>query len=189
MLLPPQGRWGHRRVVRAFGPGILRSDGTIDREALAALIFAQPSARRRLDAATHPAVGLEIAARVLGGWLRCRTTLVVDMPLLFESGFHRLTAPRVLVACSADIQLRRLLARDALERAAAEARTAAQMPLAAKRRLADVTLENDGGLAELEQQVDALVAQLRRRQWLHRLLSPLGVAAAAALALLWRASV
>lgn len=184
-----QGRWGYRRAVRAFGTGILRSDGTIDREALAALVFAEPAARRRLDAATHPAVGLEIARRILSGWLRCRGALVVDMPLLFESGFSRLTRPTVLVACSADTQLRRLLARDALEAAAAEARIASQMPLADKRRLADVTLDNDGSPAELEHQVHALAARLQRHAWLHRwLLSPVGVGAATALALLWRAS-
>ncbi|PSC73736.1 dephospho-kinase [Micractinium conductrix] len=106
------------------------------------------------------------------------------MPLLFESGFYRLTRPRVLVACSPATQLRRVRARDGLSAEAAAARVAAQMPLEAKHRLSDVVLENDGGVAELAAQVDALAERLRRRARLHRcLLSPpalLGVVAAAA---------
>ena len=109
------------------------------------------------------------------------------MPLLFESGFYLLTRPRVLVACSPATQLRRLMQRDALERAAAEARMAAQMPLEAKRRLADVVIENDRSLEALRAQVDALAARLQRHAWLHRwVLSPVGLLTGAAVAaLLW----
>lgn len=150
-------------------------------------MFADAAQRRRLEAATFPAVGLELARLILLAWARCQPVCVVDMPLLFESGFYRLTRPRVLVACSPATQLRRLMQRDALERAAAKARIAAQMPLGAKRRLADVVLENDGSPAELRQQVGQLVAALRRGAWLHCwLLSPPGLlGAAAASLLLW----
>lgn len=106
---------------------------------------------------------------------------MIDMPLLFETGFAAVTRPRVLVACSPSTQLARLRARDGLDAAAAEARAAAQMPLARKRALADIIVENDGSRAELEMEVAALVTRLRRRAWLHRwLLSPVGLAAAAA---------
>ncbi|EFN59160.1 hypothetical protein CHLNCDRAFT_138020 [Chlorella variabilis] len=147
-----KGRWGYRRVVAAFGPTILRSDGEIDREALAALVFHDAQQRRRLNAATHPAVGAELARLALLAWLRCRPVLVVDMPLLFETGFARLTSPNVLVACSPAIQLQRLRERDGLAQAAAQARIAAQMPVEAKRRLAGVVLENDGTQQELRAQ-------------------------------------
>ncbi|KAL4431032.1 hypothetical protein ABPG75_006288 [Micractinium tetrahymenae] len=183
------GRWGYRRVVRAFGPGVLHSDGALDREALASLVFSDAAARRRLNAATHPAVGLALAQRLLLAWLRCEPLLVVDMPLLFETGFHRLCRPRVLVACSPETQRARLAARDGLAPAAVEARLAAQMPLAAKRRLASLVLENDGSREQLAAQVDALVTALRQRAWAHRyLLSPPGLlagAAAAATAWAW----
>lgn len=109
------------------------------------------------------------------------------MPLLFESGAYLLCRPRVLVACSPGVQLARLMQRDALERVAAEARMQAQMPLHAKRRLADLVLDNDGTPQQLAAQVERLTAVLRRRAWLHRwLLSPVGLLAAAAAALLWR---
>ena len=177
-----QGRWGYRRVVAAFGPAILLPDGELDRLALAELVFSDPGTRRRLNAATHPAVGLELARRLLLSWLRCEPVVVVDMPLLFESGAYLITRPRVLVACSPATQVLRLMARDGLDEAAARARVAAQMPLEQKRRLADVVVENEGGLQELQHRAQALAQQLRRGTWVHRLvLSPLGLAAAAAL--------
>lgn len=174
-------------MVAAFGPTILRSDGEIDREALAALVFHDAQQRRRLNAATHPAVGAELARLALLAWLRCRPVLVVDMPLLFETGFARLTSPNVLVACSPAIQLQRLRERDGLAQAAAQARIAAQMPVEAKRRLAGVVLENDGTQQELRAQVEQLVRRLRRHAWLHQcVLSPVGLLGTTATALfLW----
>ena len=151
-------------------------------------MFADAAQRRRLNAASFPAIGLELARQILAAWALCRPVAIVDMPLLFESGFYLVTRPRVMVACSSSTQLRRLMQRDALEQAAAEARMAAQMPLAAKRRRADIVLENDGSLAELEAQIEALVARLQRHAWLHRwVLSPVGLlaGAAAAAGMLW----
>lgn len=172
----------------SFCPASPPPPGEVDREALAALVFADAVQRRRLNAASFPAIGLELGRQILLAWGQCRPAVVVDMPLLFESGFYLLTRPRVLVACSPATQLRRLMQRDALERAAAEARMAAQMPLEAKRRRADIVLENDGSLQELDKQVEALVARLQRHAWLHRwVLSPVGllVGAAAAAGVLW----
>ncbi len=165
----------------------LSTAGQVDREALASLVFSDAAARRRLNAATHPAVGLALAQRILLSWLRCEPLLVVDMPLLFETGFHRLCWPRVLVACSPQTQAARLAARDGLPATAVEARLAAQMPLAAKRRLASMVVDNDGSREQLAAQVEALVAALRQRAWAHRfLLSPPGLlAGAAAVAAAW----
>lgn len=161
--------------------------GQLDREALANLAFSNAAARRRLNAATHPAVGLALAQRIVISWLRCEPLLVVDMPLLFETGFYRLCRPRVLVACSPGTQRARLAARDGLPTAAVEARLAAQMPLAAKRRLASIVLDNDGSREQLAAQVGDLVAALQQRAWLHRyLLSPPGLlAGTAAVAAAW----
>lgn len=150
---PLQGRWGYRRVVTTFGPEVLRPDGQLDREVLAELVFTHPSARRRLNQATHPAVGLELARQLLWAWLRGKRVLVVDMPLLFESGAWRLCSLCVLVTAGPELQLARLMARDGLPHDAAAARVAAQMPLEEKRRRADMVLQNDGSLEELQGQV------------------------------------
>lgn len=149
-------------------------------------MFDDAAARRRLEAATFPAIAAELARGIVSAWARCQPVCVVDMPLLFESGAYVLCRPRVLVACSPRVQLERLMRRDAMQRAAAEARVAAQMPLEAKRRLADAVIDNDGSPQQLAAQVERLAAALRRRAWLHRwLLSPAGVLAAAAAAALW----
>ncbi len=103
------------------------------------------------------------------------------MPLLFETGFWRLTRPRVLVACSPEVQRQRLMQRDTLLQAGADARISSQMPLEAKRRLADVVLDNDGSLEQLRQQVEQLLRQLQRHAFLHTyLLSPVGLVVGAA---------
>ena len=108
------------------------------------------------------------------------------MPLLFETGFDKLTRPTILITCSPAVQLRRLIERNNMTSEDAEARIAAQMPAEQKSKLADVILNNDGTLEELQTKV-AVIEQLQLRQgrWLHLiLLSPIGVAAT--LSLLWR---
>ena len=79
---------------------------------------------------------------------------VIDMPLLFESGTHRFTRPRVLVACDEETQKKRLMARNRLTAQQASARISAQMPLEAKRNLADVVIDNNGSLDATREQVN-----------------------------------
>lgn len=108
------------------------------------------------------------------------------MPLLFETGSHRLTRPTVLVAADPAAQLARLVSRDGCDEAAARARVAAQMPLEAKARLAGVVIDNSGPLEALAPQVDALAARLRRGALLPGLLtSPPGALLAALAARAW----
>jgi len=110
------------------------------------------------------------------------------MPLLFESGSHRLTRPRVLVAADPATQLQRLVARDGLSEAAAAARIAAQMPLESKVELADIIIDNNGSLDELRRKVEGLGERLRggRGVLLWGLLtSPLGLGLGLVAARVW----
>jgi dephospho-CoA kinase len=142
-------------------------------------VFSDAAARRRLNAATHLPIAVALAARLLSAWLRCVPVVVVDVPLLFESGMWRLTWPNVVVAAPAAAQAARLAARDGLDAPAVAARLSALMGDAERKRRADVVVENAGGLAELEAAADALATRLRRGGWVHKwLLSPVGVAAA-----------
>lgn len=93
-----------------FVLGPICPPGDIDREALGELVFGNPAARRRLNTATHLPVLLALLRELLRCWLQCSPVMVVDMPLLFETGFSRVTCPRVLVACSPEVQVRRCLA-------------------------------------------------------------------------------
>lgn len=90
---------------------------------------------------------------------------VVDMPLLFETGAYRLTWPRVLVACDAETQLKRLMARDNSGTDASEARVASQMPLEAKRKLASAVIDNSGTLEATRDQARLLSRIPNRIDW------------------------
>ncbi|KAF6255164.1 dephospho-CoA kinase [Scenedesmus sp. NREL 46B-D3] len=174
-----KGSWGYRRIVAAFGRSILNERGEIDRARLGQLVFADAAARRRLNKATHAPVALELMRQLAGHWLRLRRLVVIDMPLLFETGTHKLTSSSVVVACTPQLQLQRVMQRDSCSAADAKARIATQMPLERKVQLADAVLENNGSLEELQQQVVELVGGLQARSCSakHVVLSPPGLAA------------
>lgn len=153
------GTPGHRKVVEAFGDAVLAEDGSIDRRALAAVVFEDPDARRALESITHPEV-----FRMLGEEVERRRdtddVVVFDAPLIVETGFDEATDVLVVVALDPALQLERVLARG-MDRAEAEARIAAQASPEARRSRADEVLRNDGDLEDLERQVDALWERLR----------------------------
>jgi dephospho-CoA kinase len=135
----------HRSILRAFGRRVLGEGGLIDREALAALAFASPSALRRLEAATHPGILAEMRRRLRG----CPGPVaVVDAPLLFEAGIEGEFDACVLVTAGPRVRLARAVARG-MERSDALRRMRAQWPQARKERLADVILPNESSLAAL----------------------------------------
>ncbi len=157
------GSPGLAEIVQSFGPGVLAADGSLDRKGLAALVFTDETARKRLNAITHPRVRQLAQARFAELAQQGVSLAGYDVPLLFEVGLEQLLRPVVVVAASEDTQLARIVARDGASEADARARIAAQLPLAEKRRRADYVLENDGSLAELSAQVDGLLEKLRAR--------------------------
>lgn len=170
------GRWGYRRIVRAFGRRVTVDPAVpgapLDRAALGALAFADPAARRALNAATHLPITLSLLARVLAAWLTCKLVVVVDMPLLFETGAWRVTRPRVLVDAPVKTRRERLMQRDGLDKTAADARLAAQAPADWKRARCRFVIDNDGSLEDVRASAAAIAAALRRGTWVHALLSP-----------------
>ncbi len=150
-------------IRAAFGPGVLAADGGLDRRALGDLVFADAAARRRLEAITHP----RIHARMLA-WLQERRAqglpaAVCDIPLLFEAGYgERGSFVDVVWVVAADPaeQVRRLMRRDGLGRAAALARIRAQWPLAEKVRRADLVLDNGASPEDLAARAKAAWAAL-----------------------------
>jgi dephospho-CoA kinase len=142
-------------VVARFGRGIVGADGAIDRTALGALVFADPRALADLNALVHPRVRREIARRIAEHESAASPAPValVDAALLVETGLHRDLDALVVVACRAETQLARAVARGGLTEAEARARIAAQAPLAEKIAVADHVIDNDGPLAETKAQV------------------------------------
>ncbi len=152
------------RVLAAF-PHDARTlpDGSLDRRALGAAVFADAGKRRRLNALLHPAIARELVSRLRAAFASGAHVVALDAPLLYESrSLLRLCDATCVVACSPDTQLARLRARDPdLSEEDARRRIAAQLPLADKVRQATYVVDNNGSEEEMMQQVRALVTQWR----------------------------
>ena len=146
-------------IARAFGTGLVDATGALDRDRMRALVFAQPAARQQLEAIVHPLVAELSRQRAQDAIEAGRRLLVFDIPLLVESGMRLPEMHAVLVVdCRQETQIERVMARNALPRAAIESILAAQATRAARRAAADAVLYNDGlSLPALQARVDALV--------------------------------
>ena len=155
------GSPGLGAVVARFGPTILGPDGTLDRARLGAIVFSDPEARRDLEAIVHPFVrqGIE---DFFGALPVSEPFAVADVPLLYETGRNDRFGAVIVVACTPEAQLERVMARDALTRADAERRIASQWPIAEKVERADYVIRTDGTYADTDSQVLELVRRLRR---------------------------
>lgn len=155
------GSPGLAAVVDRFGAGVLEPDGTLDRGALAAVVFSDPDARRDLERILHPAI--YGAIHDWFGALPAHTRLAVaDIPLLFETGHQRDFDRILVVACPPDEQVRRVMRRDGVSEAEAHARLAAQWSIADKVALADDVIWTTGSRDETKREVDELVSRLTR---------------------------
>lgn len=156
------GTPGLARVVERFGPALLQPDGTLDRAALARIVFADPAARAGLEAIVHPEVYRRI--REWSANLPAGTPLAIaDIPLLFETGHERDFDRVIVCACEPEEQVRRLMARDGLDEAAARARLAAQWPIAEKAARADYVIRTDGSFGETDRRVEEVWGKLRTK--------------------------
>ncbi|SDZ09594.1 dephospho-CoA kinase [Micromonospora pattaloongensis] len=147
------GTDGLREIVATFGAGVLAPDGTLDRPALAAVVFGDDSARRALEAITHPRVRARSAELVAAA--SPDAIVVNDVPLLVEVGLAPTYHLVVVVEAGRAVRLRRLVEHRGMTEAQAYARIAAQAGDAQRRAVADVLLRNDGSLGQLEAAVDA----------------------------------
>lgn len=157
------GTEGFQEVVDAFGSDVVAPDGSLDRGALARVVFNDPEKRKTLESIVHPRVGLEIA-RTVEERRDTDDVVVLDVPLLLEApgGSARFADLVVVVAASTEQQLERLAAKG-MDREDAEARIASQMPMEEKIERADRVIHNDGSLEDLEGQVDELWREISAR--------------------------
>jgi dephospho-CoA kinase len=145
------GSEGLAAVAEAFGPGVLTPDGSLDRPALAAVVFADPDARRRLDGIVHPLVRARAAE--LAAAAPADAVVVHDVPLLVETG--QATSYDLVVVVAADVETRvARLVRRGLAEPDARARIAAQATDEQRNAVADVVLDNSGTPEQLAAQVD-----------------------------------
>jgi dephospho-CoA kinase len=142
-------------IAAAFGEDILLPDGRLDRGRLGRIIFADPVARARLNAITHPRIRERMDAEITARRSR-PGVLIVDIPLLYENDRTRAVETVIVVWVDPKTQLRRLQERDGLSVAEARQRIAAQMPLDEKRARADVVIDNSGSRENTRRQVEAV---------------------------------
>jgi dephospho-CoA kinase len=150
------GTPGLAAVVDAFGPGVVGPDGALDRPALAAVVFADPAARARLDAIVHPLVRARAAA--LAAEAPVDAVVVHDVPLLVETGRWEPYDLVLVVQADPETRVARLVRRGLAE-ADARARMAAQATDEQRRAVADVVLDNSGSQEELAAQVERFWAE------------------------------
>jgi dephospho-CoA kinase len=144
------GTPGLAAVVEAFGEGVLGADGGLDRPALAAIVFADPDARRRLDGIVHPLVRARAAELVAA--VPPDAVVVHDVPLLVETGQAGSYDLVLVVEADPATRIERLVGRG-LSEDDARARIAAQATDEQRRAVADVVLDNSGSREELAAQV------------------------------------
>ena len=155
------GSPGLRAIVERFGPSVVRGDGTLDRAAVAGIIFTDRAARADLEAIVHPDV-----YRRIREWFAklppATAAAVADIPLLFETGHQHDFDVVVVAACAPGEQIRRLAVRDGLSEEAARARLDAQWPIGEKVSRADYVIRTDGTFSETDAQIAAVHGALLR---------------------------
>ena len=152
------GTPGFGSVVDRFGPDVVAADGTLDRRALAGLVFDDPAALADLNAIVHPPVRAAIADRLaeLSG---TDDVVVLEIPLLVESGRSYGESAVIVVDCPEYVALRRLVVRG-MDEADARRRMAAQLSRADRLAAADLVIDNSGPVEALEPQVAEAWARL-----------------------------
>jgi dephospho-CoA kinase len=145
-------------VVDAFGPAVLASDGTIDRGKLGGIVFRDPKALQRLEAAVHPATIAEVILRILQA---TEPVVVVEAIKLIEAGLHRGYDALWVVTAPRRLQIERLVNERGLTEEEAALRVDAQPPQEEKVAVADLVLVNDGSLEALRKNVRAAWSEIR----------------------------
>jgi dephospho-CoA kinase len=141
-------------VLATFGRGVLGRGGAIDREALGAIVFADPERRAELERITHPRIHELMQRRILEALRSSAPLVVADVPLLFERDRDGDFEGTLLVYAPATVQLQRLRERDGLDSAAAQRRLLAQLPIDDKRDRATWVIDNSGTREGTAGQVD-----------------------------------
>ena len=154
------GNAGHAEIA-AVWPETVGSDGRIDRKRLGAIVFADPAARKRLEAITHPRIQELSRARAAALAAAGHDLAVYEASLLVESGRHDECDALIVVTASPETRIARVIGRDGVREEEVRARMRAQLPQEEKVRLATHVIDNDGDLAATEAQVDRVLASLR----------------------------
>ena len=159
------GAAGLESVVAAFGPEVLREDGSLDRQKLGAIIFADEEKRKHLNSILHPLIIASQDAKIRELEAKHPEGIaVIDAALMIESGGYLRFDKLIVVHCRPEIQLERLMKRDRLSREAAAERINTQMPQEEKKRYADFLIDTSADYESTRGQVQTVFQKLRAIQ-------------------------
>lgn len=146
-----------KKIEVLFGPDVIQPDGTMNREKVGALIFSDPTKRQQLNDIIHPAIREEML-RQRNEYLEMGyQTIIMDIPLLFESRLQHFVDKILVVSVTAEIQLARLMERNGLSEKDAKDRISSQLPMSVKETGADAVIYNNGTVEETARQLDSVL--------------------------------
>lgn len=148
-----RGEKGWRLVVDEFGDEILREDGEFDRDKLGKIVFSDPRKRKKLESLLHPIIIYEMKEQA-HRYLNNDEIVVFMAPLLYEAGLDRFCDQIWVISSSEENQISRLKKRNDFSSKEALKRIKAQMPLSKKEEKADVVIENNSTIADLQDKID-----------------------------------
>jgi len=141
-------------LAQKFGPDVLAQDGSLDRQAVANIVFTDPDALKSLNAIVHPAVGREMNQRMIAQ-RASNNVVILDIPLLTENPREGLQG-RIVVDIPVELQVQRLTSFRGFDEADARARISRQATRQERLDKADFVVDNSGGLEDLIPQIDLL---------------------------------
>jgi dephospho-CoA kinase len=141
-----------RKIVEAFGDGIIGKEGEVDRKKLADIIFHDEEARKRLNAITHPPIRRRIVEEI-ARLKRSANVIILDVPLLIEAGFTDLVDVVIVVNAREEQQVKRLMSRNRMTKEEALLRIRTQLSMSTKLNFADYVIDNNGSLDKTKENV------------------------------------
>lgn len=156
-LVVEPGQPALEEIRQTFGDEVILQDGTMDRAAVGNRIFNNPAERKKLNDIMHPAIRQEMLRQRDGHFERGAKTVVMDIPLLFESRLQHFADKVLVVSVTEETQLKRLMERDGFSEKEARARITSQLPISEKERGADAVIYNNGTIGESEAQLDRIL--------------------------------
>lgn len=146
-----------QQIEEAFGRDVIHEDGTLNRERLGTLIFDEEEKRKRLNNIIHPAIRAEMLRQKEAHLQAGAKTVIMDIPLLFESNLQSYVEKIVVVAVTPAIQQERLMKRNGFTEEEAVNRIASQISVEEKAAAADAVIDNNGTVEETEKQIIQLL--------------------------------
>lgn len=160
-LLAP-GQKCVKKVAKIF-PGVILNFSTVDRAALAKIVFNNPLKLKKLTGILYPEALKEVKSQISRN--KHKSFIVLDAPLLFESGWDKITDTNIVVKATRQQQFERVRRRLGLSRSDFNRRLKNQMPVKEKCARADIIIDNSHGLSQTRKQVDAIINRLRKRKY------------------------